>query len=94
MCPVEPGDGVSFVVPHQVSLSGIEAGGEATLFFRVRRPLEKPTFYLEGMKDGAFEQVKRKKARVAVPGEMEQVKVDMAQLAGYSALRVRVEGGE
>lgn len=91
--PIEVGEGISYVVPQTIARASIEAGGETTLFFRVRSPLDAPAFYLEGVpSEGEPVQIKRKKARIAVPAEMEQMKVDLAELDGYASLRLRAEG--
>ncbi len=93
--PVEAGDGVSYIVPQQIAASSIAQGKEVTLFFRVRKPMDKPAFFLDGVSDsGASEQIKRKKGRIAVPAEMEQMKVSLDSVAGFDKLVLRAEGGE
>ena len=80
-------------MPQKVSRASIDEGREATLFFRVRTPLQKPTFFVEGIApDGTAQLIKRKKGRIAVPAEMEQVTIDLGSCAPFTSLRVRVEG--
>ena len=89
------GDGISYVVPQRLSQASIDEGRELVFFFRVRTPLESPTFFLEGIsKTGEVELIKRKKARIAVPAEMEQIKLEASACAGFAEVRVRVEGGQ
>ena len=86
---------VSYVVPQRLSHASIHEGRELTFFFRVRTPLESPTFFLEGITEaGEVELIKRKKARIAVPAEMEQIKLEASTCAGFAEVRVRVEGGQ
>ena len=92
---IDAGDGVTGVVPQRVSAAGIDAGGDVTLFWRVRAPMDRPAFVLEGVRaDGGREQVRRVKARVAVPSEMGQMRVPLEKLAGYERLELRAERGE
>ena len=93
--PVNAGDGISYVVPQRLSCASISEGRELTFFFRVRTPLESPTFFLEGITEaGEVELIKRKKARIAVPAEMEQIKLEASACTGFTEVRVRVEGGQ
>ena len=93
--PINAGEGISYVVPQRLSQASIDQGREVTLFFRVRTPLESPVFFIEGITEaGDVELIKRKKARIAVPAEMEQVKIDASTCAGFTEVRVRAEGGQ
>ncbi|MBQ9020988.1 MAG: FAD-dependent oxidoreductase [Eggerthellaceae bacterium] len=90
---VEAGNGVSYVVPQRILRASIEAGGEVTLFFRVRKPLEKPSFEIQGITAaGDTLELKRKKARIAVPAEMEQMTIKLDDLATIERISVHAEG--
>jgi len=96
---VEPGENVSYVVPQRILKSSIAAAqGQVTLFCRVRKPLNTPAFYVEGVTaDGTHVPIKRKRERIAVPAEMVNLSVDLAQLADVENLAyvtLRAEGSK
>ncbi len=93
--PLTAGQGVRYIMPHKISPATLaNPNAKLELLFRVRKPLTKPTFYLEGIDaQGERHQVKRRKARIAVPAEMEQIKVTAAELEGFVALELRAEEG-
>ena len=97
--PIDPGEGMSYVVPQRIRRASIDAGdGVVTLFGRVRKPMNKPVFFLEAITgSGELVELRRKRERIAVPAEMVSIELDLAKLAavdGLASLRLRAEGGE
>lgn len=86
------GENVRYVVPQRIS-PNTDADDTVTFSFRVTGTIHKPRFHVEGI-DGAGEvhPIKTAKTMVAVPAEMVQVKLKGADVAPYSAVRVRAEG--
>lgn len=87
---------VRYVMPQHITPGALPPGQKLDLLFRVRKPLKNPTFFLEGvLPDGTRELIRRRKALIAVPAEMEEMKVAVERLEGYESLALRVEeGGE
>lgn len=95
--PLAAGAGVRYVMPHRLSAATLSGGeGKIEVLFRVRKPLTKPTFSLEGIAaDGERRMIRRRKARIAVPAEMESMKFALEDLEGIVALELSAqEGGE
>lgn len=91
--PLTAGTGVRYVMPHRLSAATLSSGeGRLEVLFRVRKPLTKPTFLLEGIAaDGERRTIRRRKARIAVPAEMESMKLALEDLQGIVALELSAE---
>ena len=83
-------------MPQYITPGAVPPEQKLNLLFRVRKPMKNPTFILEGVfPDGSRDLIRRRKALIAVPAEMEEMKVAAERLEGYASLALRVkEGGE
>ena len=95
--PLAAGSGVRYVMPHRLSAATLSSSDDARrieVLFRVRKPLTKPTFLLEGIcADGERRTIRRRKARIAVPAEMESMKFALSDLEGIVALELSAQEG-
>lgn len=86
---VVAGAGVRSVVPQRIDLNALPESG-LTLFYRVRGVLKPAACAVTS----AGRVVKRRKKAVMTPGELEEVELTAAQLAGIDGdLEVAAEGG-
>lgn len=84
---VECGNNVRYVVPHTINDEGDD---KITLSFRVAKNLNKPVFrVMAGNK-----QIARKKAIIAVPSEMIQIKINRADVVNYTSIKVEADDGK
>ena len=89
--PVVAGEGVRYVVPQAVA-GDAGADERLALSLRVARTVRNPRFVVEGVDaSGRARPLKRAKTIIAVPAEMVQVHVKGSDVAGFAAVRVRVE---
>ncbi len=89
--PVIAGEGVRYVVPQAVA-GDAAADERLALSLRVTRTVRNPRFVVEGVDAcGRARPLKRAKTIIAVPAEMVQVHVKGSDVAGFAAVRVRVE---
>ena len=94
--PLKAEGAVRYVMPQYITPGAMPPGEKLDLLFRVRKPMKNPTFFLEGvLPDGTRKLIRRKKALIAVPAEMEEMKVAVERLESYASLALRAEeGGE
>ena len=94
--PLKAEGAVRYVMPQYITPGAVPPEQKLNLLFRVRKPMKNPTFILEGVfPDGSRDLIRRRKALIAVPAEMEEMKVAAERLEGYASLALRVkEGGE
>ena len=94
--PLKAEGAVRYVMPQYITPGAVPPEQKLNLLFRVRKPMKNPTFILEGVfPDGSRDLIRRRKALIAVPAEMEEMKVAAERLEGYASLVLRVkEGGE
>ncbi len=94
--PVQPIDGVRYVVPQLIRIDQTrQPDDQITFSFRVRTSMQKPRFVLQGITaDGSMRTVKTAKTMIAVPAEMVQMRVHASDLHGVGALRLSAHQGD
>ncbi len=90
--PVQPGDGVRYVVPQKLGDAAFDQKDPVKVSLRVSGSFRNGRIVVEALMPGEEVVLLRKKPfMVAVPAEMVQLEVPMAEAWGCNQIRVRVE---
>ncbi|MDO5329053.1 MAG: FAD-dependent oxidoreductase [Coriobacteriia bacterium] len=84
---VDCGNNVRYVVPQYINDEGQDT---ITLSFRVARSMKKPQFSVIA----GDEVIAKKKAIIAVPSEMVQIKINRSDVVNCHSIKVEAEDGE
>lgn len=89
--PVTPESDIRYVVPQKINVLD-KRDGKTTLSFRVAKVIHRARFIVEACKkDGSIYVIGRSSAIIAVPAEMQRIKIELDSLENVVSLKLRVE---
>ena len=89
--PVTPESDIRYVVPQKINVLD-KRDGKTTLSFRVAKVIHRALFIVEACKkDGSIYVIGRSSAIIAVPAEMQRIKIELDSLENVVSLKLRVE---
>lgn len=89
--PVTSESDIRYVVPQKINVPD-KCGGETVLSFRVAKVIHRPRFIVEACKkDGSPYVIGRSSTMIAVPAEMQRMKIKLNCLENVVSLKLRVE---